>query len=213
MGEHTDHIGSNDKRPQRGNIPSSFPLWHRLMRFVWGLVWLTLFRPSPRPMHGWRRGLLKLFGAQIGYGSRVYPKARVWAPWNLVMGEYSCLSDDVDCYCVAKIHIGSRVTVSQYSYLCGATHDHKDPLMRLVAMPIVIHDWVWVCADVFVGPGVILGEGAVVGARSSVYKDVPSWKVCVGNPAAAVKDRQLRDRAELVDTAEGKKPPHVTGAP
>lgn len=186
-----------------GQYQNRLTLWNRLARAAWGVVWATLFRPTPRPMHAWRRMLLRLFGATIGKGSHPYPTARVWAPWNLTMGNHSCLADSVNCYNVAPITIGSHVTVSQYSYLCTATHDIADPHMRLLTATIRIENQAWVCADVFVGPGVTIGEGAVVGARSSVFKDLPAWKVCVGNPAAPVKDRVLRDRPSEGDGGDG----------
>lgn len=179
-----------------GNIPSSHPLPQRLGRLLWGVVWLLLFRPSPKPCYAWRRWLIRRFGARIGGRARLSPNCRIWAPWNLTMGDLSCLGDHVDCYCVAPVTIGSRVTVSQYSYLCAATHSYTDPMLKLIPQPIVIHDWVWVCADVFVGPGVTVGEGAVIGARSSVYQDVPAWKVCVGNPAKPIKSRVIQDATE-----------------
>lgn len=136
--------------------------------------------------------LLRLFGAKLAAGVHVYPRARVWAPWNLRMDEHACLSDDVDCYCVAPVHVGRFATVSQHSQLCAATHDHEDPGFALQPAPIVIGESVWVCADVFVGPGVTIGEGSVVGARSSVFTDLPAWKVCVGSPARPIKDRIIR---------------------
>jgi len=105
------------------------------------------------------------------------------------MGDHSCLSHYVDCYCVDRVRIGAHATVSQYSYLCTATHDESDPHMRLLTAPITIEDQAWVCADVFVGPGVTIGQGAVVGARSSVFRDLPAWKVCYGTPAHDVRDR------------------------
>ena len=60
--------------------PSPFSVAHRARRAVWGAVWLLLFRPSPKVFHGWRRFLLRVFGARIGHGARPYPGARVWAP-------------------------------------------------------------------------------------------------------------------------------------
>ena len=120
------------------------------------------------------------------------------------MGANSCLGDDVDCYCVDKIRLGSSVTISQYSYLCSATHDYEDPLMPLVTAPIVIGDGAWVCADVFVAPGVTIGQGAVVGARSSVFKDVEPWAVVAGNPARFIKKRLLGGRGGA-DGAQGAK--------
>jgi putative colanic acid biosynthesis acetyltransferase WcaF len=99
------------------------------------------------------------------------------------MEAHSCLADDVDCYCVAPIRIGAHATVSQYSYLCAASHDYRDPSMPLIVSPIVIESYAWVAADVFVGPGVTVGEGAVVGARSTVIHDVAAWTVVAGSPA------------------------------
>jgi putative colanic acid biosynthesis acetyltransferase WcaF len=166
---------------------------NRLARLVWGLVWHMFFRPSPRITHGWRRALLRLFGARLGRGVHVYPSARVWAPWNLEMGDGACLADDVDCYSVARVKVGARTTVSQYSYLCTASHDHARRDMPLVTSPIVLGDDVWITADVFVGPGVTIGDGAVVLARSSVVRDLPAWMVCAGTPARPLRRREIDD--------------------
>lgn len=164
---------------------------NKCARGVWNLVWLVFYRPSPVSLHAWRRFLLRAFGAQVGAGAHPYPSSRVWAPWNLVMGEHSCLSHQVDCYCVDKVILGKRVTVSQYSYLCTASHDYNQRGMPLVTAPIRIEADAWVTADVFVGPGVTIGEGAVVGARSTVMRDVEPWTVVAGNPP---KMMGLRDR-------------------
>jgi putative colanic acid biosynthesis acetyltransferase WcaF len=166
-------------------------LGNRAARALWGVVWLLLFRPSPRPCHAWRRMLLRLFGAQIGRGAHVQASVKIWAPWNLRMDDHSCLAADVDCYCVAPIRIGAHTTVSQYSYLCGASHDFTRPDMPLIFAPIIIEDQAWVCADCFVAMGVTIGQGAVVGARSNVTKDVPPWTVVAGNPARVIKPRRM----------------------
>ena len=111
------------------------------------------------------------------------------------MDDYATLGPHAICYSTAPIHIGSQATVSQYSYLCSATHDYEDKNFTLYSLPITVGEQAWIAADVFVGPGVSIGEGTVVGARASVYKDLPPWKVCVGNPAKPVKDRVIkRDR-------------------
>lgn len=166
---------------------------NRLARLAWGLVWHVFFRPSPRITHGWRCALLRLFGARLGRDVHVYPSARVWAPWNLEMGDGACLADDVDCYSVAPVTVGARTTVSQYSYLCTASHDHTRRDMPLVTSPIVLGEDVWITADVFVGPGVTIGDGAVVLARSSVVRDLPAWMVCVGTPARPLRRREIDD--------------------
>ena len=121
------------------------------------------------------------------------PSVRIWAPWQLTVGEEGTVSHYVDCYCVAPVSIGAHATVSQYSFLCTATHDVEDPNMRLVTAPITVGDSAWVCADVFVAPGVKVGEGAVVGARAVVTGDVAAWTVVAGNPARVIGTRQLAD--------------------
>lgn len=108
------------------------------------------------------------------------------------MGEQSCLGADVDCYCVDKVSLGAFATVSQYSYLCTASHDISCPDMTLITAPIEIKERAWVCADVFVGPGVTLDEGAVAAARSVVVKHVEAWTVVGGNPARYIKSRMLK---------------------
>lgn len=176
-------------------LPSPHSFRHRLARTVWGVVQATVFRWSPRPLFAWRRFLLSRFGARLDPRARVYPRVKIWAPWNLEMEAFATLADDVDCYCVDRIRIGRRATVSQYSYLCGATHDFEQTSRPLVPMPITIGPRAWIAADVFVGPGVTIGEGTVVGARSSVFTDLPAWKVCVGSPARPIRDVVLKDGA------------------
>jgi putative colanic acid biosynthesis acetyltransferase WcaF len=162
---------------------------NKLARLVWGAVWGTLYRFSPKVCHGWRRFLLRCFGAKVGVGAHPCRTTKIWAPWNLTMEAHSCLADDVDCYSVAPIRIGAGATVSQYSYLCAASHDFRDPRMPLVVAPIVVEAYVWVAADVFVGPGVKIGEGSVVGARSTVVHDVAPWTVVAGSPVKVIGQR------------------------
>jgi putative colanic acid biosynthesis acetyltransferase WcaF len=173
---------------------SPFSLRHRLGRAAWGVVYTLLFRPSPEILHGWRRALLRLFGARIDSAARVYPTARVWAPWNLELLPHACIGRAVDVYNVAPVRVGARSTVSQYTYLCGATHDHTQSSYPLIPGHITIGDDCWVAADAFVGPGVTIHDGVVVGARSSVFADLPPWTVCVGTPARPAKPREFDAR-------------------
>jgi len=176
--------------------PLKLSLSNKLGRAVWGVVWLLLYRPTPRTFHAWRCLLLKLFGARLGKGVHPYPSARVWAPWNLEMGDHACLSEHVDCYCVDKIRIGAHTTISQYSFLCSASHDYTRTTMPLTVAPITIGSRAWITSDVFVAPGVTIGDGVVVGARSSVFGDLPAWTIARGNPAAPVRRRTLVDASE-----------------
>ena len=178
-------------------------LTNKLVRSAWQVVWLLLYRPTPRLFHPWRCLLLRLFGAKLGRAVHPYPSARIWAPWNLEMGDHACLSEGVDCYCVAPIRIGAHTTVSQYSFLCTASHDYTRADMPLVTAPVNIGERVWITADVFVGPGVTIGDGAVVTARSSVFTDIPPWVVARGNPAVPVKARVLQGDQPEEGTPDG----------
>jgi putative colanic acid biosynthesis acetyltransferase WcaF len=171
--------------------PSPHSLSNKLGRVLWGIVWSLLFRPSPRVLYGWRRTLLRLFGAKIGRNARIAPTVRIWAPWNLDVGEEASLAYLVDCYSVDLIRIGAHATVSQEAFLCTATHDATDPHMGLTTAPITIDDQAWVCARGFVAPGVHVGVGGVVGACAVATRDVDPWMIVAGNPARPLKQRVL----------------------
>lgn len=168
----------------------------KIARALWFVVWLFLFRPTisrSRFFIAWRNRLLLLFGAKIGCRSVVMSSCRIWQPWQLEMGNYSCLGERVDCYSVDRIVIGNRVVVSDGAYLCGASHDITSPTMELIHKPIILGDDSWVAARAIILPGVTVGEGAVVGAGSVVTRDVAPWTVVAGNPAREIKKRVLRD--------------------
>lgn len=166
---------------------------NKAARALWQLVWLLLFRPTPVPLHRWRALLLRLFGAKIGPGTLIYPSARIWAPWQLEMAERSVLGPEVDCYCVDRITLGAGAVVSQYSYLCTASHDHTRRAHPLITAPISIGAGAWITADVFVAPGVTIGEMSVVLARSTVLSDLPPWRICGGYPARDCGERRFID--------------------
>jgi putative colanic acid biosynthesis acetyltransferase WcaF len=162
----------------------------RLARFIWNFIWFLFARPIPRRMlNGWKLSLLRIFGARIERHAVVYSDARVYMPWNLELAEYSILGSEVDCYNVDKIKIGPHVVISQKTYLCAASHDISKPDMPLITAPIIIEEQAWIAADAFIGMGVTIGKGAVVGARASVFKDVEPWTIVGGNPAKYIKTR------------------------
>ena len=176
----------------KASCPSPHSFGNKTARVLWTVVRATVFRWSPRACFGWRRMLLRLFGAKIGRNARISPSVKVWGPWNLTVGDEASIAHDVDCYCVDRLTIGSHATVSQYAFLCTASHDVTDPHMRLVTGPILIAGQAWVCAGAFVGMGLSIGEGAVIGARSVVTKSVDPWMIVAGNPARVIKRRNLR---------------------
>ena len=170
------------------------PGWgNKLARGLWGLAWLLLYRPSPRPFHGWRRMVLRLFGAKVGKGAMPYPSAVIWAPWNLVLGAGATLGDGVDCYNVAPVTLGAGAVASQRAYLCTASRNIDAPGKPLMTAPIVLADGAWVAAEAYLAPGVTLGEGAVAAARAVVTRSVAPWDVVAGNPARVIRQRQGAD--------------------
>ena len=190
---HSTHSrpGNPDETVPKDRIGVQPPpkLGDKLRRAVWGFIWLLLYRPSPTFAHFWRRFLLRLFGAKIEAGVHPYPSAWVWAPWNLEMGARSCLGPQSNCYSAAKIVLEADSIVSQGAHLCSASHDFRDPGFPLVTGPIVIRRGAWVAAEAFIGPGLEVGAGAVVGARSVVTKDVAPGRVVAGNPAQEIGNR------------------------
>lgn len=166
---------------------SPFSLRHRLRRMLWGIVWLVFFRLSPRPLHGWRRCLLRLFGARIDPTAYIYPGARIWAPWMIEIGAQTGIADGAVLYSQGLIRIGDRCVISQGAYVCTGTHDYVKNDFPLVVRPVIIGDDVWVAARAFIHPGVELSSGAVVAACAVVVKSVPPYTVVAGNPACVIK--------------------------
>lgn len=173
--------------------PSPWPFKIQVLRVLWSFVQGTVFRWSFHNWYGWRRGLLRCFGARVGDAVSVRPTVRIEMPWNLHLAEGAVVGDFVVLYCLATISIGRRSTISQYSHLCAGTHDYTRRSFPLVTQPITVGDEVWIATDAFIGPGVKVGDRSVVGARATVLKDVPPDVVVGGNPAKVLKTRQLLD--------------------
>ena len=160
---------------------------------LWWIVQSTLFAMSPQFMFGWRRFLLKLFGADIGDSVLIRSSVRVTYPWKVKIGDRVWIGDHSELYSLGEIEIGADVVISQRSYLCAATHDFSKPSFDMVDKKVTIEDQVWIATDVFVAPGVTIGRGAVIGARSSVFSDLPVGMICIGSPAKPIRKRLNED--------------------
>ena len=180
-----------NKKYRNAHAHPSFSIANRLARVLWGAVYWTFFRFSPAPLHAWRAFLLRRFGAVIGRSTHIYPGVRIWAPWNIEIGDESGVASGVILYSQDKIRIGYRAVISQGAHLCTGTHDYTRPGFPLITKPIVIGAEAWLAAECFVMPGIMVGEGAVVGARSIVTKNIPTWTVCVGHPCVAIQPRTI----------------------
>jgi putative colanic acid biosynthesis acetyltransferase WcaF len=168
----------------------SFSLKNKIGRLIWNLIAIFLFRPFPsRLLKKWRVLVLKCFGAKIEWSSHIYASAKIWAPWNLEIGANSSLGPKVICYNQGKISIGSNTVISQKTYLCASSHDYTKRDFPLILKPISIGNGVWIAADAFIGPGVIIKNHAVVAARAVVVKNVEENAVVGGNPAKQIKTR------------------------
>ncbi len=171
----------------RHDSPWSFRL--KCARVLWSVVQAVLFRCSFHNWYAWRRTLLRCFGARIGRGCVVRRTARIECPWNLVMGDHACLGDRAVAYCLGPVTIGARASISQDAELCAGTHDADQQSMPLVVRPVVIGEDVWLAAGSFVGPGVTVGAGAILGARGVAMRDLEAWTVYAGNPAEELRRR------------------------
>ncbi|ACO31581.1 MULTISPECIES: acetyltransferase [Acidobacterium] len=176
------------------HLQASYSVSNRARRAVWNLFYALFFRTSPRPFHGWRSMILRLFGAKLAPNCHFYPKCRIWAPWNLVCEEAVGVGDDAELYNPSLLTIGSHAVVSQGAYVCGATHLYNEPSFRLVSYPMRIGAYSWVCAKAIVSPGVNVGDGAILAMASLATKDLEPFGVYAGMPARKVKDR---DRAAV----------------
>jgi len=176
-------------RVDRAACPSPHSAANKAARLLWQIACLILFRPVPWFWHAPRRALLRLFGAQVGRGAQIMPSVRIWAPWNLALGDAATISHGADLYNVARIEIGAHATVSQRSFLCTASHDPDHPNMPLVTAPLRIGPGAWVAAEAYVHPGVTLGADAVAGVRAVVLRDVPPGQIVGGNPARFLRMR------------------------
>ncbi len=192
----------------RNRAIAKYSAGEQLRRILWGIGWIV-FRLSPRPCYGFRRLLLRCFGAQIGSNVNVSPTARIYFPWMLQVGDFASIGDDVYLYNLGVLSIGPRATISQRAHLCGGSHDYTVPSMPLLRLPITVEADAWVCADAFVGPDVTVREGAVVGARAAVFKDVEPWTVVGGNPARVIKLRRLSQCELGMISAKPAREPHL----
>ena len=166
-----------------------FTVENRIRRALWNIIWIPFGYYSFRPFHAWRRLLLRIFGARIEGPSRIYPGVKIWAPWNLEIRGRACIGEGATLYNQAKIVIDHGAVISQGVHLCTGTHNYNSIHFELIAKPIHIKSHAWLAAEVFIHPGVTIGEGAVIGARSVVSDDMPDWTVCSGFPCQAIKPR------------------------
>lgn len=169
-----------------------------ILRALWQCVQLPFYPLRPRALSPVRVSLLRLFGAKIGKKVLICGGVRVHVPWNLEIGDYTAIGDKVEIYNLAPVCIGDHTTISQHAYLCASSHDYTRSDFPLYSLPITIGSQAWVASGAFVGPGVTIHEGSVVGARSVVLREVPPWTVAAGNPCRVIRPRIVRRADDAV---------------
>ena len=200
-GEKSPRSGSTHETvPYKNLLPPS----NKVGRLLWTIAWGLLFRPTPMFLHAWRAFLLRCFGAHVGRKCAIDPSCRIWAPWNLEIGDDCQVDAHVDCYSVARITVEDRTIIGQGAYLCSASHDFTDPAFPLTHAPIRVGPDAWVAARAFIRPGIVVGRGAMVGVCAVVTRDVEPWTVVAGNPARLVKRRNAEESKDgLVRETDG----------
>jgi len=174
---------------QEFKVPQDFRGRSKITTQIWWIIESTLFRMSPQVLYGWRRFLLRLFGAKIGKGVLIRSSVKCTYPWKVSIGDYSWIGENSVLYSLGNIHIGNNVAIAHGVYFNTGFHNYKENSFDIASKPILVEDEVWITNDVYISPGVIIGKGCVIGARSSVYKNMPKGWVCYGNPAKPIKKR------------------------
>lgn len=171
-------------------VPRGFRGRNAIVVQLWWIVQATLFRWSPQIAYGFRRMLLRVFGAKIGRQVLVRQTAVITYPWKVQISDFAWIGDDVHIYSLGDISIGAHSVVSQGTYLCGGDHDYRYIDFPIRGAGVKVGAGVWIAAETFVAPGVVIGDGTVVGARSLVISDMPAYMICAGSPAKPIKERE-----------------------
>lgn len=182
-------FSGHDDKGSDPYLSRPFSAKERLIRFIWGMVYWTLFRWTTPSLHNWRCFLLTLFGAQLGDKNFIYPSSKIWAPWLLRTGNIVTIGPDSEVYNPGGVELGHHAIVSQGAYLCGATHDFNSQDFTYLKKPITIEAYSWICARAIVMPGINCSEGSVLGAGAVLTRDMEPWSVYAGNPARKVSGR------------------------
>lgn len=182
-----------DVRTDNAVRGASFSLGNRIARGFFILVWAILAAWTPPPAHWWRCMILRAFGAKIGRGVRLYGTTVIWLPANLSVGDNTIIGPRVRLYNQGRIRIGANAVISQGAHIVASTHVVTDPLFQLVLRPVDIADRAWIAADAFVGPGVMVSEGAILGARGVAVSNLEPFTIYRGNPAKFLKVRTMEN--------------------
>ena len=164
------------------------------------LLWFFLGDPLVRSrwlLSGLKVFLLRCFGAQIGQKVRIKPGVRVKFPWRLRVDDYAWIGENAWIDNLAPVMIESHVCISQDVYLCTGNHDWSHPNFKLVTEEITLEQGCWIAARAVIGPGVRVGQGAVLALGGITGRSLEPMTIYAGNPAQPIKKRVIWDAQML----------------
>lgn len=183
-----DQAATDNASSTPAPMGSTWGLKGNLVRVAWMLVGRTLLRLSTERADGYRCWLLRRFGAKVGRGVRLARSCRVEIPWTLELGDGVHVGERAILYSLGRIVVGEGTVISHFAHLCAGSHDYSKRRFDLLRPPITVGARCWIGPDAFVGPGVRVGDGAVLEARACLFKDAEPGKLYAGNPAKIVGD-------------------------
>ncbi|OZV69236.1 acyltransferase [Winogradskyella aurantia] len=142
------------------------------------------------PIHGLRRGFLRLFNKNISGSAVILMHTKIPCFWNIAIGDHSIINQ----YCYLdgrryKVIIHNNVDIGPYTKVWTLGHNPHDQTHALYGGDVVIEDHVWIASGATILPNVCLKTGAVVAAAAVVHKSVESKHIVAGNPAEFLKMR------------------------
>lgn len=161
------------------------------IRLLWYFCNVLFIKNGWNPSSGIKVHVLRAFGAKIGKGVVIKPCVNVKYPWNLEVGDYTWIGENVWIDNLVKVRIGSNVCISQGALLLCGNHNYKKPTFDLMVGEITLEDGAWVGAKSTVCPGVTLHSHAVLTVNSVATKDCEAYGVYQGCPAVLVKERVI----------------------
>jgi putative colanic acid biosynthesis acetyltransferase WcaF len=162
-----------------------------IKRTVWFVLNALFIKNSFIPFYGFKRTLLRSFGATIGNGVVIKNGVNIKYPWFLKVGDFSWIGENVWIDNLGQVTIGANVCISQGALLLCGNHRFDRPTFDLMVRPIVLEDGVWIGAQAVVCPGVICKSHSVLTVGSVASKSLDEYGIYQGNPCMKIKSRKI----------------------